>query len=99
MNEITFRAMGSEIYCALDTTSLRGEQRLARVPAMFQAWEKTLSRFRPDSELSLLNARTGEPVRVSDTLWQVLKLAQRGQVWTNFLVTPLVLNALENVGY
>jgi thiamine biosynthesis lipoprotein len=99
MNEIIFRAMGSEIYCAVESDSARVAERLERVPAMFEAWEKTLSRFRADSELSQLNARTGETVRVSETLGRVLQLARRAEVWTNFLVTPLVLNALEAAGY
>ena len=99
MNEITFRAMGSEIYCAVDSKHRRVKERLERVPAMFEAWEKTLSRFRADSELSQLNSRSGENVRVSETLWRVLKLARRAETWSEGLVTPLILNALEAAGY
>lgn len=95
--------MGSEIFCAVDsigeTQQRSAQQRLERVPAMFEAWEQALSRFRPESELSRLNERTGERVRVSETLWQVLELADRAEVWSDGLVTPTVLNALEHAGY
>jgi len=99
MNEIIFRAMGSEIFCAVDSETARVKERLARAPAMFEAWEKTLSRFRADSELSQLNERSGESVRVSETLWRVLQSAQRAESWSDGLVTPLILNALEAAGY
>ena len=99
MNEIIFRAMGSEIFCAVDSERTRVRERLERVPAMFEAWEKTLSRFRAESELSQLNARSGESVRVSTTLWRVLQAAERAERWSDGLVTPLILNALEAAGY
>ncbi|MCC7165128.1 MAG: FAD:protein FMN transferase [Anaerolineae bacterium] len=99
MNEILFRAMGSEIYCAVDSTHPCTVRRLERIPAMFEAWEKILSRFRPDSELMQLNARVGQPVQVSETLGRVLLTAQRAQVWSDGLVTPVVLDALEDAGY
>ena len=99
MNEIIFRAMGSEIFCAVDSERTRVKERLERVPAMFEAWEKTLSRFRADSELSQLNTRSGESVRVSTTLWRVLQAAERAERWSDGLVTPLILNALEAAGY
>lgn len=99
MQEILFRAMGSEIYCAVDSTHARAAERLGQVPAMFEAWEKILSRFRPDSELSQLNVRTGEPVYVSEILGQVLELAKWAEEWSDGLVTSLVLDALEDEGY
>ena len=99
MNEIIFRAMGSEIFCAVDSERTSVRERLERAPAMFEAWEKTLSRFRADSELSQLNERSGESVRVSETLWRVLQSAQRAETWSDGLVTPLILNALEAAGY
>ncbi|OQY89459.1 MAG: hypothetical protein B6D41_10465 [Chloroflexi bacterium UTCFX4] len=91
--------MGSEIFCAVDSERASVKERLERVPAMFEAWEKSLSRFRADSELSQLNSRSGENVRVSETLWRVLQVAQRAELWSDGLVTPLILNALEAAGY
>ncbi|MBI4671336.1 MAG: FAD:protein FMN transferase [Chloroflexi bacterium] len=99
MREILFRAMGCEIFCALDTNHPRATERLERVPAMFEAWEQTLSRFRPTSELSQLNARSGQNVRVSETLWRVLKLARRAAELSDGLVVPTLLDALLAAGY
>jgi len=69
------------------------------VPGWFEAWEQTLSRFRPDSELSQLNRRTGQWVRVSATLWDVIHLALVAARWTDGLFSPTILNALEATGY
>lgn len=99
MQEILFRAMGSEIFCEVESGHGRARERLERVPAMFEAWEKTLSRFRGESELSRLNEQASETVRVSDTLWRVLELAERAERWTEGLVTPTILSSLEEAGY
>jgi thiamine biosynthesis lipoprotein len=99
MEEILFRAMGCEIFCGVDSEHPRVRERLARVPAMFEAWEQTLSRFRADSELSQLNARAGQTIRVSDTLWRVLELARRAEEISGGLVVPTVLDALIAAGY
>lgn len=99
MEQILFRAMGCEIICDVDGEHPRIRERLERVPAMFEAWEQTLSRFRPDSELSQLNARGGQTVRVSNTLWRVLEFAERAQAWSNGLVVPTIHDALLEAGY
>lgn len=99
MEQILFRAMGCEIFCGIDSNHPRTHERLERVPAMFETWEQTLSRFRPDSELSQLNAHAGETIRVGDTLWRVLLLAQRASEMSEGLVVPTILDALINAGY
>lgn len=99
MEQILFRAMGSEIFCGVDSPHPRVRERLVRVPAMFETWEQTLSRFRADSELSQLNARAGETVRVSDTLWRVLEYAQRAEQMSDGLITPTIHDALLAAGY
>ena len=65
-----FRAMGSQMLAALDTPPAWTPHRLDSVPQWFEAWEAALSRFRPESELSLLNQHTGEAYNVSSTLWE-----------------------------
>ncbi|OJX39643.1 MAG: hypothetical protein BGO78_05135 [Chloroflexi bacterium 44-23] len=99
MEELTFRAMGCQISIFLDSDSSLAKQTLAQVPIWFEEWEQILSRFRPDSELSLLNHQSGIPTAVSDTLWEVLTLAIQTEMESNGLVTPLVLPALEHAGY
>ena len=65
----------------------------------FEGWEQTLSRFRPDSELSRLNRTFDQPVKVSDTLWDVFQYALSAETITNGLVTPTVLDAMLEAGY
>jgi len=69
------------------------------IPDWFEAWEQTLSRFRPTSELSRLNQKFDQPVEVSDTLWEVFKAAQWADQYTGGLVTPTVLDAVIEAGY
>lgn len=95
---ITFRAMGSQFNVWLETEA-DGEAVLKQVPDWVEALEARLTRFRPESELSQLNARSGRWVTVSDTLLQAI-LAARHAAWlTEGLCNPLVLPALVAAGY
>ena len=94
-----FRAMGSHMLAALDSTPGRAPQRLESVPQWFEAWEAILSRFRPESELSQLNQNAGEVQIVSSTLWEVFQLSLGANQQSGGLVTPLVLDALVEAGY
>ena len=94
-----FRAMGSRILTILDAPQARASTRLADVQGCFDRWEQSLSRFRPDSELSALNRSSGGKASVSPTLAAVLAAALRGARQTDGLVTPTILGALEQAGY
>jgi thiamine biosynthesis lipoprotein len=61
--------------------------------------EAKWSRFRPDSELSRLNALPGRPVVVSSETFQVVELAVRAWRLTDGLFDPTVLAALMAAGY
>ncbi len=97
MQRLDFRAMGCQMTAVLDTD--RRTNRLDMVSGWFEVWEQALSRFRPDSELSRLNQRTGHWVCVSPILWEVLKLAIHAAQWTGGLISPTILDALEAAGY
>ncbi len=99
MKKIEFYAMGSHMSALLETYTLAGEDTLEHVPAWFEEWEQALSRFRPDSELSVLNDSPGYPMPVSETLWDALQAARRAHRGSGGLVTPAVLPALEQAGY
>ncbi|PJF47243.1 MAG: FAD:protein FMN transferase [Candidatus Thermofonsia Clade 3 bacterium] len=99
MQEITFRAMGCQMLAALDADTAEAGEALRNVPVWFEIWERTLSRFRPGSELSRLNARTGQWVAVSQTLWDVLHAALRAARHTHGLVIPTALSAMQAIGY
>jgi thiamine biosynthesis lipoprotein len=68
------------------------ESRLAEI-------DLTCSRFRADSELSLLNAQAGRPVHVSRLLLEALELALAAASLTDGDVDPTVGRALELNGY
>lgn len=101
MQQITFRAMGSEIMAAIESHDPDAEMLLDEVQGWFAEWEQTLSRFRDDSELNLLNRSAGGavPVPVSETLWNVLQMAVQAAHYTGGLVVPTLLNSLEAAGY
>jgi len=99
MMKLEFRAMGSRMLAAVEADSAAAQRALQRVPVWFEAWEQALSRFRPDSELSQLNRRTGQPVAVSQTLWDVFQAARQAERFTGGLVTPTILDALTAAGY
>lgn len=99
MRKIDFRAMGCKMSAFLDHDSQAADQILSTVPGWFEEWEQTLSRFRPDSELCRLNRRADQIVALSTDLFTVLESALATARWTEGLVTPTVLPALETAGY
>src|SRR5580765_7480250 len=96
IRQVEFRAMGSQIMAAVESQDSEAEATLNEVQGWFEEWEQSLSRFREDSELSLLNLSAGSsaPVPVSETLWKVLQLALEAAAYTGGLVTPTVLKSL-----
>jgi FAD:protein FMN transferase len=99
MNRIEFHAMGSHMAALVDSDSPAAQHLLERVPGWFEEWEQSLSRFRPESELSRLNRLAGQPVQVSQILWDVFAAAHRAETWTRGLVRPTMLDALLQAGY
>lgn len=97
MQRLEFHAMGCEMLAVLDGES--ASQALPQVPQWFEEWEQILSRFRIDSELTLLNQMHAHPVQVSQTLWDVLQSARDAERLTNGLVTPTLLDAIIEAGY
>lgn len=98
MQHVTFRAMGCQILVMLDDERAASARVLACVPHWFATWEEHLSRFRSDSELSMLN-RDGYLCSASPVLWAVVQLALAQARRTEGLVTPTLLDALEAAGY
>ncbi len=71
----------------------------AQVERELDAIDRTCSRFRHDSELSHVNARSGRPVQISHLLQEALGLALRAAELTDGDVDPTVGRALELAGY
>jgi FAD:protein FMN transferase len=97
MRRIEFRAMGTTISLLL--AAGQAEEGASSVRALFAEWELTLSRFLPQSELSQLNQRAGEPVAVSDLLYAVLATALTAARASAGVFDPALLDQLSRVGY
>ena len=98
MLSIEFKTMGCQARAFLDATGARAQAALDELPAWFEARERVLSRFDAASALSKLNAH-GMADSVEDVLWEAIDVALRAAAWTNGLVTPTILRALEAAGY
>jgi FAD:protein FMN transferase len=66
---------------------------------LFATWEATLSRFRPDSELSRLVARAGHAVPVSAVLFAATSEALRAAGATGGLFDPGLGRQIAGLGY
>ena len=94
----TFKAMNTQVKTWLygrvsDNEVLTGVQHL------FSSFEKRLSRFDPDSELSRLNANEQDVIEVSPTLFDALEVALLAAEATGGLYDPTILDSLETAGY
>jgi FAD:protein FMN transferase len=98
MQLLEFRAMGCHMLAALDSDSQPAAS-LLRVPDWFEKWEQQLSRFRETSELNHLNRNAGRWVRVGSVMWEVMQVALQAAEWSEGLVAPTLLNAVEAAGY
>lgn len=93
----SFKAMGTEVEVLAAPTL--PAQVVEDVRAYFEAVEAALSRFRPDSELSLMNVTAGRPFAASPLMRQVLGEALDAARETGGLFDPLVLHNVEAAGY
>ena len=98
-HKLEFTAMGCRMVTIVDSPSQVAPQLLQQVPAWFEDWEQSLSRFRAESELNLLNRSAGWPVQVSQTLWDVFQAAVEAEATSEGLVRASVLEALIAAGY
>ncbi len=71
----------------------------AIVEDLFATWEAALSRFRADSELSLLNASAGRPVPASPLLLDVVEAALAAARATDGIFDPALEPAMRILGY
>lgn len=99
MKTITFQAMGSKIFIAMDTNELHLMDEALKARDWFEEWEESFSRFRLTSELSQFNRHAGIPQKVSAPFFEVATLALSVSRETNGLINPLILNALKSAGY
>ncbi len=98
IDEIRFHAMGTDMLVMIELPKT-AHRYLAQVPDWFEKWEQIFSRFRIDSELSLMNRSNGKSIAVSDEMWKVLQLCLDIEEKTNGIITPVVSDALVAAGY
>ncbi|MDQ6636629.1 MAG: FAD:protein FMN transferase [Candidatus Dormibacteraeota bacterium] len=94
----SWRALGSNVLLVV-THAEAAEPAALAVREVLAAVDATYSRFRPDSELSLLNAQAGRRMRVSPLLAQAIGEALRGSRLSGGAVDPTVGRAIRRIGY
>lgn len=93
----TFAAMGTTV--TITAEGPRFEEIVEDARRLFEDREARFSRFRPDSELSKVNARAGTWTGVSPDFLALLLLALDGAAESGGLFDPTVLPALNAAGY
>jgi FAD:protein FMN transferase len=94
--DVAFSCMGCEMRLIAEGVG-DGELRAAR--ELLDEIDARLSRFRPDSELSRLNADPRTTVPASPLLRAAVGAALWAAEWTGGLVDPTLLGDLERAGY
>jgi thiamine biosynthesis lipoprotein len=94
-----FYAMGSHMSVRLAVPPGAAAGHFQRVVELFARAEECLSRFRPESELSLLNAAAGSWRKVSPMIWEMTGRALAMAAVTGGLFDPTLLVALQASGY
>lgn len=92
-----FRAMGSDVHLLVPDSGA-GEAARA-IERLFAMWEDALSRFRPASELSRLNAQAGLPVAVGPILLAAIDASLEAARATGGLFDPTLGKELVRLGY
>ena len=84
---------------ATDEVGLAVDGAWASVTASFEQAEAAMSRFRDDSELTLLNRRAPDAAGASRVLVRALVAADRARRVTGGRFDPRIVDALERIGY
>lgn len=95
----TFSAMSTTIVAAAQGSSTLVTAGFRQVEELVQAYERRLTRFSDQSELSALNRSAGSWFKASPDLIKVVRLALTYHHETGGLFNPAILNSLERAGY
>ncbi|MBI4896826.1 MAG: FAD:protein FMN transferase [Actinobacteria bacterium] len=100
MIHCAFDCMGTRIGFWIDAASgVRANAALETGERMLHDFDRRLSRFRPDSELSALNADPSARVAVSPLLARLVNAAIGAAHESDGLVDPTLVGAVERAGY
>src|SRR5260221_12914333 len=98
MNDpVTFSALGTTVALVVTGDAAR-DVACETLHREIDAIDVACSRFRDDSELSLVNAHAGRPTVVSDLFMQALETALRAARVTAGAVDPTVGTAIQVLG-
>lgn len=92
-----FHAMGTTTVVV--TPERASEAALGLTRDLFEEWERALSRFRPESDLSRLNASAGLRTSVSPLLLRTLNAALDAARATRGVFDPTILLRMIEIGY
>jgi FAD:protein FMN transferase len=95
---VSFPALGT-LATLVSADRDRRDQAQAVLEAEVDAIDRACSRFRLDSELSMVNRAGGRPVRVSKLCLEAVTAALRAAELTSGMVDPTVGTALQRIGY
>lgn len=93
-----WRVWGTSVQLLVQPADVLGDARRILVEEL-AATDDACSRFRPDSELSRLNAARGRAMRVSERFMEALCVARGAAERTRGAVDPTVGSALVALGY
>ena len=91
---LEFEAMGTTVVVRADSS-----ERIDRTRRLFETVEQACSRFRADSELTVVNHRLADRVRLSPLLQQVIGAADRARQLTGGLVDAGIGSTVIDWGY
>jgi FAD:protein FMN transferase len=94
----SWRALGTSVVLKLTDPGALSQARLL-LEGHLREVDHACSRFRPDSELELVNAGAGTPVRVGGVLLEAVEVALRAARLTDGDVDPALGEALVIAGY
>ncbi len=94
----SFQALGTDVSVAVIRPADLAES-LGHVQAVMDRVDRSLSRFRRDSELCVLETRTGAPCAVSPLFWEACMLAGSAFEATHGWFDVTVRDAVEAAGY
>ncbi|WP_438449267.1 FAD:protein FMN transferase [Gorillibacterium sp. sgz5001074] len=101
LHTFRFRAMNTDVEAAIAAGPEADPHRMEEdTRDWFRYAEDCFSRFRPESELSRLNRLSGSaPVLISDTMLEVLALAEQYRRATGGIFDPLLGRTVRLLGY
>jgi thiamine biosynthesis lipoprotein len=100
MSDLSFAAMGTTINLQIEgVASSRARRMLASGQQFIEGFDSALSRFKPDSELSRVNADPSESIELSWLMSEFVSAAIWAAETSAGLVDPTLTPALVQAGY